>query len=158
MAKAATAETTNTGRELISGPRPAHLVSHGGGGGAGRTRQPTEFDDLVLEWYKKDDWTGIPATGDTDEEKANDLDEVYKATKRAADYHKLGIERIKDSEAGILWVNIRDKQGRGPTPGSIRDPETNKMVKPGTERYEELMAERNGDKNPNVVDEADHEF
>lgn len=157
MAKSAVQET-ETSREIISGPRPAHLVKGNSAGGPGRTRVPTEFDEQVLDWYKADDWQGIAAKGETDEDRANDFDEIFKAVKRAADLHELGIERVKDEENYVVWVNIRDKQARGPAVGSIRDPETNKMVKPGTDRYNEIMAQRNGDANPNVVAESDHEF
>lgn len=149
---------TLDGREILSGPRPSHLSSVGHAGGPGRTRVATEFDDQVLEWYKDDQWKGIPSKGDTDEEQAKDFEENFKAVKRAADFHGLGIERIKDEENKVIWVNIRDKQSRGPQVGSIRDPETNKMVKPDTDRYNEIMAQRNGDANPNVVPEDQHEF
>jgi hypothetical protein len=157
MAKQAVAEQ-KTDRAIVTGPRPSHLAKSPVGGGPGRTRIPTEFDDQVLEWYKQDDWAGVSATGETDEEKKADFEEIYKALKRAADFHELGIERIKDEDNYVVWVNIRDKQSRGPMPGSIRDPQTNKMVKPGTDRYDEIMAERNGDTNPDVVSQEDHEF
>lgn len=139
-----TETVTSPSREILSGERPSHLSNMGQGGGPGRSRVPTEFDDAVLEWYNDDDWKGIPATGDTDEEKAADFEEIFKAVKRAADYRDLGCERMKDEENYTIWVNIRDKQKRGPQPGSIKDPETGRMAKPGTDRYNELMAQRNG--------------
>jgi hypothetical protein len=150
--------TIEDSREILSGPRPSHLSNVGHAGGPGRSRVATEFDDQVLEWYKDDQWKGIASKGETDEEKAHDFEENFKAVKRAADFHGLGIERIRDEENKVVWVNIRDKQSRGPQPGSIRDPETNKMVKPGTDRYEEIMASRNGDANPNVVPEEQHDW
>lgn len=153
-----TETVSSPNRELLSGPRPSHLSNMGQGGGPGRTRVATEFDDVVLEWYKEDDWKGIPASGDTDEEKHADFENIFKAVKRAADFHELGIERLKDEENLTIWVNIRDKQSRGPRIGSIKDPETGKMVPPDTDRYNEIMAARNGDRNPNVVSEDTHEF
>lgn len=155
MAKSATVEA---GREILTGPRPSHLSNVGHAGGPGRTRVPTEFDDQILDWYKDEDWKGIPSKGETDEERAQDFEDNFKAVKRAADHHGLGLERIRDEENLVVWVNVRDKQSRGPAVGSIRDPETNKMVKPDTDRYNEIMAQRNGDKNPNVVPEDQHEF
>lgn len=157
MSKTATAEQTGE-RPILTGPRPSHLSKVGQGGGPGRTRIATEFDDQVLDWYKSDEWHGVPSVGDTDEERRADFEENYKAVKRAADYHELGVERIRDEDELVVWVNIRDKQARGPQIGSIRDPETNRMVKPGTERYDEIMEARNGDANPNVVAQEDHEF
>lgn len=145
-------------RQIVAGSRPTHLSNVGQGGGPGRSRVPTEFDDVVLDWYKEDDWKGIAATGDTDEARQEDFEEIFKAVKRAADYHNLGIERLKDEENLQVWVNIRDKQSRGPKPGSIKDHATGKLVSPDDPRYQEVLAARNGDRDPNVTPEADHEF
>lgn len=143
MAKAATKQAENPTREILSGDRPSHLMKTGGGtGGPGRARIPTEFDDLVIEWYNSKEWKGVPSVGETREEQEADFEENFKALKRAADHHGLGCERARDEENLIVWVNIRDKATRGPVPGSLKDPDTGKMVKPGEARHADLLAAR----------------
>lgn len=140
MAKASTKEAPTASREILSGDRPSHLMKTGGGtGGPGRSRIPTEFDDQILGWYESKEWKGIPSTGETDEDRKKDFEENFKAVKRAADHHDLGLERARDEENLIVWVNVRDKATRGPVPGSLKDPETGKMEKPGTARHAELV-------------------
>lgn len=145
-------------REVLSGERPSHLLNVGGNGGPGRARIETEFDDVVLEWYNDNDWKGIPASGNDDDERRADFEEIYKAVKRAADHHQLGIERARDEENFTVWVNIRDKQKRGPRPGSIKDHSTGKMVRPDDPRYDEVKAAReNGTNTVDSVSNGDNE-
>ena len=121
-------------RTVLTSDKPSHL-SHGGG----RTRIATEFDDQIQDWYTEAEWKRIPV------EDADDMENVYKAVKSAADLHGFGVDRRKgpDQESGALnvWVFVRDKaEGRGPVKGSKRDPQTGKLVAPGTERYDELVS------------------
>lgn len=123
MAKStATVETdaptiTPSGRKIeVREDKPRHLSAHSG---PGRTRQPTEFDDLIPEWYEADKWFKIPAEGETTEEQLEDLALVHKAVYRAAQLHDLGVTRLKEDDptrddfAGYgVWIFVRPKQVR----------------------------------------------
>lgn len=112
-----------TGRQIDVGfQKPKHLATKAG---PGRTRQSTEFDEMVPEWYQfaldnpDNPYVHILAEGDTDEEKLEDLDNVYKAVQRAVAFHDLGVSRLKEDDpadpnfAGYgLWIHVRDRQQR----------------------------------------------
>ncbi len=147
MAKTAE-EKTPTGRTVESlDAKPDHIKR---AGGPGKSRQPTEFDDLIPVWYEEGKVKKIPAQGETDEDKLSDLDNMYKAVAKAAAAHNLGVWREKENDpehpqfTGYnLYVQVRDRQAsRGRPRGSIKDPETGKFVSPDDEtgRYQELKA------------------
>lgn len=129
MAKAAPApsQTTSSGRKIITqAEKPVGLVSRSG---PGRTRQATEFDDLVPEWYQSGEWVKIPAEGDTVEAQLEDIETVYKAVNRAVQHHELGCTRVKEDDPekeGFqsygVWVHVRDRQQR---PRKQRDADGN---------------------------------
>lgn len=114
--KTATVQTPG-GRQIISqSEKPAHLATKAG---PGRTRQPTDFDDLVPQWYETGEWYKIPAEGETTEDQLADLEEVYKSVQRAVAYHELGVSRLKEDNpedekfSGYgVWVQVRDRQKR----------------------------------------------
>lgn len=108
---------TPSGRQIeVQDEKPRHLVSRSG---PGRTRKPTEFDDMVPAWYQEGKWVKIPAAGDTEDEQLADLEEVYKAVQRAVSLHDLGASRIKENDPSNdefsgygVWVHVRDMQKR----------------------------------------------
>lgn len=145
--KKAKDKITPMAREILTATeKPTHLASTG----RGRSRQPTEFDDLVLEWYEAGAWKGIPVNDE------DDLESVYNQVKKAADFHNLGIDRQKDTTGDpmAVWVFVRDPQHRGPKVGSRKDPRTGKMVQPDDDGYQELVEWLNTDEGKEAAAQA----
>lgn len=124
MARGSTDTLTSlpSGRQVVIGvERPKRA------GGAGRPRVPTEFDDLVLDWYRfyidaedKDKaWVEIPCNDEEDRRK------VSNALRKAVDYQNefrdeedaLGVTRhpaTSDDGRLLLVVQVHERLERGP--------------------------------------------
>lgn len=148
----AKAEKTSTGRAIGSlDSVPSHVSARSG---AGKPRTPTEFDDLIPQWYEEGVVKRIPAQGDTEEELLADLDTIYKEVAKAAALHNLGVRRKKENNPNDpnftgynVYVEVGEKQAsRGREKGSLKDPVTGNFISPSDEsqadRYAELLADK----------------
>lgn len=86
--------------------------------GQGRPRIPTEFDDMIMDWYqlyldaedKDEAWVGIRCENEEDRTK------VHNDLRKAADLHSKGITRSpgEDADGLLVKVQVHEKLARGP--------------------------------------------
>lgn len=96
------------------------------GKSGGRTRRPTDYDDLVINAYENDQ--SVAVEFENEDEKKHEQKEIDKAL----DLHGLGADR--EVTEGVLWVRPREKRQYRPRggqnqeesePSSEEDEETN---------------------------------
>lgn len=89
----------------------------------GRTRRPTDYDDLVINAYRSDQ--SVTVEFEDEDEKRHEQKEIDKAL----ELHGLGADR--EVVEGVLWVKPREKrqyrprQGQESESSSEEDEETN---------------------------------